>query len=411
MAQSSIHIEEGKSEYLAHNDRSQRTENSIFTQENNEVSNSHRESIKIYIDELAKRSEAYKKRTGQKLQKKAITHLSAIVNLNLNHTMQDMQKVADYLEEKLDTKVFQIAVHKDEGHVNQNGLDVINGHAHVEMLGLDSLGQSVRRKLTKRFLSKMQTDIAKILGMGRGINYAKTKTKSPPRKPTYEYKRYAEEKASHLKELQELQAEHTREKALEKKKQIADFNSLYAQEKKKLVQSQELTTKELKAIISELRKELQTQSAERSAYAELEQINKELKIIMKIREFDEDDFIERIRPDDCIYAKYDNKEGKSIYIAAYNQDTKELLYIKDSYKQITTLNDNLSSVLGTYTLDTTFTKTLTRDEFYDFERELMINRRAVTNSVSVEEKANGTHTHRLKLRKIEALRCKYHFIK
>ena len=54
----------------------------------------------IYREELKTREEAYKKRTGQKLQKNSITHLSA------HHTEQDLKKVCDYLEETLDTKIF-----------------------------------------------------------------------------------------------------------------------------------------------------------------------------------------------------------------------------------------------------------------------------------------------------------------
>ena len=151
MAQSSIHIEKGNAGFLSHNDRSRPTKNSIFFDEENEIKNTAKEAFKIYRNELEKRTEAYTARTKQKLQKKAVTHLSAIVNLNNNHTIKDLEPLINYLENSLDTKVFQVAIHRDEGHIDpETKKPIKNYHAHIEFMGLDNEGKSVRKKLTKK---------------------------------------------------------------------------------------------------------------------------------------------------------------------------------------------------------------------------------------------------------------------
>jgi len=168
---SSIHIEKGNLGYCFHNTRQKPTANSIFSKEKNEYDNDALKAIEIYRNELKKRETAYTKRTGKKLHKNTITHLSAIVNLDERHTLNDLKKVADYLEETLGTKVFQIALHKDEGYVDEEtGKEHINYHGHIEMLGLDDQGNSVRRKLTKSYLIELQNKVAELLQMERGIN-------------------------------------------------------------------------------------------------------------------------------------------------------------------------------------------------------------------------------------------------
>jgi len=199
---SSIHIEKGNLGYCFHNTRQKSTANSIFLTEKNEFDNDALKAVETYRNELKKRELAYTKRTGKKLNKNTITHLSAIVNLNKRHTLEDVKKVAKYLEQTLGTKVFQIAVHRDEGYIDkETGEKKINYHAHLEMLGLDEEGNSVRRKLTRSYLINLQNEVAKILNMQRGINYTKERKKRPKRLDTYEYKEYAKRKARELKPI------------------------------------------------------------------------------------------------------------------------------------------------------------------------------------------------------------------
>ena len=236
-AKSSIHISAGKMGYFSHNSREKKTANSIFSDEENFYSCNKKTAIENYKSELAIRSKKYQERTGQKLQKKAITHLTAIVNLKANHTEQDLQKVCDYLEQTFDTKIIQTSIHRDEGHITENGEAIKNYHAHIEFMGLDSFGASIRRKFTKGSLSELQTVTSELLQMERGTNYAKEQLPRPERLATYEFKKVKEQE----------------EKIIKAK------------------------VKDLKKEISDLRAALQEKNATRADYVKLEALNKELK--------------------------------------------------------------------------------------------------------------------------------------
>lgn len=236
MANSSIHIQNGFDWYTNHNDRSHPTPNSIFKHNKNEIWNDSAEAKKLFEKELKKRSAAYTKRTKQKLQKKTTTHLSCVVNLNFNHTLKDVQKVASLLEATLDTKVFQIAVHRDEGHVTESGEEVVNYHAHIEFLGLDQEGRAIRQKLDRKTLIGLQSDVAMVLEMKRGTNYTKERVPRPKRLSDKAYKEHKQQETKTVK----------------------------------------ATVKFLKAQIEQMRAELQARSAKRADYAQLEALKKEL---------------------------------------------------------------------------------------------------------------------------------------
>lgn len=271
MAISSIHIEAGSGGYFAHNSRETPTVNSVFSDEPNFCSCPKKVAFEIYRSELQIRSEAYTERTGQKLQKNAITHLSAIVNFNKDHTPEDMQRVCDLLERKLDTKVIQYAMHRDEG----KSADDKNYHAHIEFMGLDSKGESVRRKLDRPMLKALQNDVAKTLGMERGKDYAKERAPRPKRLDTYEWKAHKE--------------------GIEK-------------EVKKAVLA---TEKDLKAEIAQLRLQLKEQGATRADYAQLEQLNRELKAekLLTVEKLTQE--IERYRAENT-ELKAENEQLKNI---------------------------------------------------------------------------------------------------
>ena len=82
MAISSIHFAAGHSGYFDHNSRESHTNNAIFSDEENYCSATKSEAFEVFKNELKSRTEAYEKRTGQKLQKNTQTHISAIFNFN-----------------------------------------------------------------------------------------------------------------------------------------------------------------------------------------------------------------------------------------------------------------------------------------------------------------------------------------
>ena len=310
MRKSSFHYDKGYLGFCYHNDRSKPTVNSIFDESKNEYSHKAKEAIEIYRKELQKRSLAYTQRTGKRLNKRTLTHLSAIVNLDKRHTLEDVKKVAEFLEEDLGTKVFQIAVHKDEGYIDEYGRPHINYHAHVEFLGLDENGNSVRRKLDKKRLSHIQDKVAEILGMPRGINYIKERKKRPRRLNTYEYKEYAKRRAEALKSYDKailnaylrykLQGaedpirykDFLLQKLAEKDKSFVEEFEAFKQyttetDPQTFLESEveEIAkVKDLKEENKKLREQLKEAGAKREHYAQLEQFVKKLKEDVKGKE-------------------------------------------------------------------------------------------------------------------------------
>lgn len=305
MGKSSIHIQKASGGAITHNSRENYSKSVVFTDEKNELWNDKKQAYEIYRSEINKRIEAYTNRTNQKLQKTAVTQLSAVVNLEQHHTLKDLEKIKEELEKVFDTKVYQMAIHKDEGklkhkvsgeylvsgtdffynqnddkyytkkrvenkkHIFENELNIFeyeiekNYHAHIEMLGLDSQGQAIRQKMNRYLLSNLQDFTAQTLEMERGNLFSNNK--SNKRLDTHEFK--AEKKREN--EVKKVVKK-------EKNKIITKANEIIKDErtqKKSLKEELEKLNEENKS----LRTELQIYKSERTVYAELEALNKKLK--------------------------------------------------------------------------------------------------------------------------------------
>ena len=302
MGQSSIHIQKASAGSVHHNSRENYSKSVVFNDEKNELWNNSKTAFTIYRDELKVRSEAYSNSTGQKLQSRAVTHLSAVINLEQHHTMKDLEKIKEHLEKEFDTKVFQMAIHRDEGkirskttgeylvsgtdffynpddnkhyfnkrtenkkHIFENELNINdyviekNYHAHIEMLGLKSDGKAIRQDMNRFKLSKLQDFVAESLQMERGKNYLIDK--SSKRLDTHEFK------ASKKLENEIEKETHKRLKNQKDKIQL---------QVNEYVKKSNTTQKELKEEIAKLRAELKENGATRADYAQLEELNKNLK--------------------------------------------------------------------------------------------------------------------------------------
>lgn len=284
---SSIHIQKSSAGSVHHNSRQNFSHSVVFTDEKNELLNNAKESFTIYRDELKIRSEAYSNSTGQKLQSRAVTQLSAVINLEQHHTMKDLEKIKTYLEKEFDTKVFQMAIHRDEGKLKEkttgnylvSGTDFFlnpkdnkhyydkkytkplnldnytiekNYHAHIEMMGLKSDGKAIRQDMNRFKLSKLQDFVAESLQMQRGKNYLIDK--SSKRLDTHEFKQAKKIENNVLKSAKE----HIKTKTIPLAK-----------------------AKELQELINTLRAELKENGATRADYAQLEELNKALKTEVK----------------------------------------------------------------------------------------------------------------------------------
>ena len=272
MGKSSIHIQKASGGAITHNSRENYSKSVVFKDEKNELWNDKKSAFQIYREELKNRVEAYTNRTNQKLQKTAVTHLSAVVNLEQHHTLKDLENIKEELEKVFDTKVFQMAIHRDEGKIKHketgeylvSGIDFFyneqdnkyytkkdknkyenelniyeydiekNYHAHIEFMGLDSQGQAIRQKMNRFVLSNLQDFTAQTLNMERGNNYQIKK--SAKRLDTHDYK--AEKKAEN-----------------EVKKVVKNEKNKIVKKANEIINSEREDKKKLKAELEELKKE------------------------------------------------------------------------------------------------------------------------------------------------------------
>ena len=323
MAKSSIHIKAGSAGNTLHNARENFSQSVVFTDEKNELLNSSKEALEIYRKELAERAKAYTNRTKQKLQSKAITHQSAVVNLLQHHTLEDLKDIKEYIEKTFDTKVFQIAIHRDEGKlVSKDGTELYSGedffrnsennklyydkdflkeidlskytieknyHAHIEFMGLDSTGAGIKRNyFSMRKLSELQDFVAQSLKMERGINRYVKNQKSKKRFDPGTDKAISSREQKNQKELKltvtELKSEietyrkelsaKNKELKIYKQSDYADISSLKKALKKSNVEDIYQEFLKLKKENAKREKEL---TEAREALEKQEQLNNTLK--------------------------------------------------------------------------------------------------------------------------------------
>ena len=128
---------------------------------------------------LSKAIDCYMKRTKQRLQlspKKLLWE--AVIVLEEHHTLKDVEKLSDYLAKKYGWQSIQIGLHRDEGYVDDvMGEFVYNYHAHIVFLMIDKRGIYVfkKREFGKKAMSILQTEVAEIMGMTRGISKLKSR--------------------------------------------------------------------------------------------------------------------------------------------------------------------------------------------------------------------------------------------
>ena len=368
MAKSSTHIAPGGLGYFAHNSRESFSNSQVFFDEPNELWHTKDEAFKMFRSELAARSDAYTNRTKQKLQKKTVTQLSAVVNLHADHSMSDLREIADYLERELDTKVVQLSIHRDEGKlVHRTTGQVLtsgehffanpkneqlyfdkeykkpidtgimgdwdiekNYHAHIEMMGLDSTGKSIKRDLSTHFFRKLQDFTAETLGMERGQksqSYSKEQMQSIKSrlKPKSEYendKAYGKAFSDTAKELGIFieRKSSKRKDTHEYKNEKARENEANAKALAKL--------KDVQAENTRLRAKLKEQSASREQYAELEALVRGLKAEARAKDLTIDSLQEQV-------TRYEALE-------TINSKQEATISAKDA--QIANLSDKLSKM-------------------------------------------------------------------
>ena len=161
---------------------------------------------------------------------------SAVVNIKPETTMNDLKKLAQHFSDKYGFQCYQIAIHRDEGHINDNGEKEINHHAHLEFITLDkNTGKQLfkLRDFNPQKMREIQTEVAEILQMERGqdkrISGAKrieprayARLKEQERQEKREIKKELESTKETLKNTtQELESVKTELKNTKKEKNLS----------------------------------------------------------------------------------------------------------------------------------------------------------------------------------------------
>ncbi|MDV3996922.1 hypothetical protein CMT66_16145 [Elizabethkingia anophelis] len=121
-------------------------------------------------DRLIKIENYCKEKSGRKLQKNAMPIREAVVVIKEDTTMLELQNLAQKLEEELRIRIFQIAIHKDEGHYDKETNEwKPNYHAHL-VADWQDLETGKTLKHQSFHYSKMQDIAAECLEMERGVS-------------------------------------------------------------------------------------------------------------------------------------------------------------------------------------------------------------------------------------------------
>lgn len=108
-----------------HNHRKIATANAVFCNTENEYF-----FLKNKDDEIKKRIETYQKNKNRKLDSKTILEREFILEVSENTTIDDLRKaILNEFEGALDTKIFSIAIHRDEGELisKKDGTSYVSG--------------------------------------------------------------------------------------------------------------------------------------------------------------------------------------------------------------------------------------------------------------------------------------------
>lgn len=119
---------------------------------------------------ISEAKETYTRRTGQRFQAKSY-EWSAVCNIKPDTAMEDLEALAKHFNDKYGFQCYQIAIHRDEGHIDEDGKEQINHHAHLEFITLDKntgVNCFKMRDFPKSKMREIQSEVSQILQMQRG---------------------------------------------------------------------------------------------------------------------------------------------------------------------------------------------------------------------------------------------------
>ena len=233
-------------------------------------------------DQIQKIESYCKEKSGRKLQKNAMPIREAVVVIKENTTMQDLHNLSKRLEEELKIRIFQIAIHKDEGHFDKETKEwKPNYHAHL-VADWQDLETGKTLKHQSFHYSKMQDLAAECLEMERGISGSLTRLEAVEFKikKKEEDLKILEERYQEMQ--QEMESKKSEElivkesdflgfqkiktdKTIENYKKALKTNSIQLLKNKTELESKEKQIVELKTNIESLKKEVSFFKSKNSA--------------------------------------------------------------------------------------------------------------------------------------------------
>lgn len=259
MTISSIHFQKAEVEFAEkHNFRTEKKEPEYLLDKQYRKTNEYlklNDPKELYQEQMQLRKEHHCRGFAPHIKD---VYWEAVVNLDEKHSLADVKKVADFIQQKYHLQPCSIALHHDEGYTDKDGTVKYNHHAHLCFLTMDK-GISTMRKIRSKELRQMQTEVAQLLGLERGKENSKA--------TRLDHKQYRE-KAKELAEKDELY-----EKELYSLEQALDT----AHDRDLETQEELLTLKEQKAIVEAERKKYKEEADHiASEYRSLQALNKTL---------------------------------------------------------------------------------------------------------------------------------------
>ena len=325
MTISSIHFQKAEVEFAEkHNFRTDKKEPEYLLEKQYRKSNEYlklNDPKELYQEQLKIRNQNHARGFAPKLKD---VYWEAVVNLDEKHNLDDVKKVADFIQQKYHLQTCSIALHHDEGYKDKDGAVKYNHHAHLCFLTMDK-GISTMRKIRSKELRQMQSEVAHLLGLERGKENSKA--------TRLDHKQYRE-KARELAEKDELY-----EKELYSLEQALDT----AHDRDLETQEELLTLKEQKAIVEAERKKYKDEADHiASEYRALQALNKTLhtreeldKALAALRKDYEDRLAKEVEKTNTLNSTVNGlKAQKDYFDKAYNAELEVHQQLQKENKEL-----------------------------------------------------------------------------
>lgn len=325
MTISSIHFQKAEVEFAEkHNFRTEKKEPEYLLDKQYRKTNEYlklHDPKELYQEQIELRKQNHSRGFAPHLKD---VYWEAVVNLDEKHSLADVKKVADFIQQKYHLQPCSIALHHDEGYTDKDGTVKYNHHAHLCFLTMDK-GISTMRKIRSKELRQMQSEVAHLLGLERGKENSKA--------TRLDHKQYRE-KAKELAEKDELY-----EKELYSLEQALDT----AHDRDLDTQEELLTLKEQKAIVEAERKKYKDEADHiASEYRSLQALNKTLhtreeldKALAALRKDYEDRLAKEVEKTNTLNSTVNGlKAQKDYFDKAYNAELEIHQKLQEENKEL-----------------------------------------------------------------------------